>query len=124
MNEAGYLLFSPTLFQYLDIKLSATASANLLSVVTIGYTLGRFLTGFVTQVVKTKFIIIGNLLLIFGSTIFIYIFQHDLLKLQIASFFIGMKQFFNFTFIQILSSFKAMAFQGPIPPYLFTPKKN
>ena len=85
----GHVLYGPTYYQYLPIGITASKAAQILSVFSLFFTIGRFVAVFETQIMSTQLMITIHLIIALFSLILLYFGQNIEIIVWIASAFIG-----------------------------------
>lgn len=87
--EVNYFYFSPTMFQYLDIRLSAAKSAHLLSTLSTTFAIGRVLSVFVSLHVIPDVMIAFHLTVVAVSQMLLYIYRDNELLIFVFTALLG-----------------------------------
>ena len=85
----GYFNFSSALFQNLTIRLSATTSAHLLSILSSSYTLGRLTSALISIKVHPDTIVSYHLAILLGAISALFWGRDDLWWITVATAFLG-----------------------------------
>ena len=101
--EFGHFSFSTSMFQYLEIGLSASQSAMVTSILSATFTLGRLLTAFISIRLQPDLIISYHYAIIIISLGVLYIGRHNLVVIYLSTAGLGYgyscvwPAFFSFT---------------------------
>lgn len=85
VSEEIYLQFSATYFQYIPLRMTASESAEIVSVMALIYTVGRGLNFFVAIKIKPQFMIAFHSTIIFVAMAILYFGQSSITVLWIGS---------------------------------------
>lgn len=85
----GHIFYSSTYYQYLSVGISASKAAQILSVMSLTFTLGRLVSVFVAIKVNTDIMIAYHLMIICFAMIFSYFGQNSLTSIWIGNALIG-----------------------------------
>ena len=85
----GYLLYGPTYYQYLPIGITATKAAQILSLMSLLFTIGRFVAVFETQIMSTELMITIHSIIALFSQILLYFGQNSETLIWIANALFG-----------------------------------
>lgn len=87
--EIGHFAFSVALFQNLDIHLSATASAHIMSILSSTYTIGRLASAFISIKVQPDCIISYHFAILLSSLSVLYYGRDNHWCISIGTAFLG-----------------------------------
>lgn len=87
--EFGYVAFSISMYQYLEIHLSAPLSARVQSIMCTSFTLGRLLTAFISLKLRPDLILAYHYLILIGSIVFLYLYQTNLNAIYLGNVLLG-----------------------------------
>lgn len=87
--EAGYLFYSATIWQYLEIELSAPQAALMMSLLTGCYTAGRLLATFIALKVKPDITLAAHYLLIAASLTLLFFGRTNLTVVYVGHAALG-----------------------------------
>lgn len=87
--ELGYFFYSPTMWQYVEDKLSATEAAHVSSVLSATYTAGRLLTALVSLKIKSHIILFYHFVIIVIAQVILFVGQHNLNVIYGATALLG-----------------------------------
>ena len=85
----GHIFYSSTYYQYLSVGISASKAAQILSVMSATFTIGRLVSVFVAIKVKTDIMIAYHLIIICAAMIFSYFGQNSITSIWIGNALIG-----------------------------------
>ncbi|KAI2800220.1 major facilitator super [Blomia tropicalis] len=87
--KIGYVTYSSAMFQYMEIKLSASQSAHVMTTFTALYTIGPLITAFVSIKLRPDHILSYHYVLIIGSLVLIYLGQNQIILIYLGSGILG-----------------------------------
>ena len=87
--RGGHVLYSPTYYQYLPIGITASKAAQILSVFSLFFTIGRFVAVFETQIMSTELMITIHSIIALFSEMALYFGQNSETVIWIANVFFG-----------------------------------
>ena len=87
--EIGYFYYSPTMLQYMDIKLTASVAAHVSSVLSAAYTSGRLLTAFISLKLKPDIIVSYHFVIILVAQVVLFIGRDNQTIIYIATAILG-----------------------------------
>ena len=85
----GHIFYSSAYYQYLSVGISASKAAQILSVMSATFTIGRLVSVFVAIKVKTDIMIAYHLIIICVAMIFSYFGQNSITSIWIGNALIG-----------------------------------
>lgn len=88
-TQLAYTTYSPTIWQFMDIQLSASESARISSVMTATNTIGRLITGFISLKLKPDTILMYHYAIIIISGLVLFFGQNNLTIIYIATGALG-----------------------------------
>lgn len=87
--EFGYFPYCTALYQYLEIRLSASESAHVTSILSLFYTLGPLLTAFISLKIRSEVILLYHYGFILGGTAILYWGRFNLSIIYVGNAVLG-----------------------------------
>jgi len=107
--EINYFYFSPTMFQFLDIHLSAEEAAYVSSVLSAAYTFGRLCTAFISIKLRPDVIIGYHFVIIVAAKLVLFFGRDSHTTIYVGTVVLGKliywyKKLFQFSIFQVMAS--------------------
>lgn len=87
--EIGYFFFAPTAFQYMEIKMEASETAKMSSILSGAYTFGRLFSAVVSLKLAPDYIIMYHFVIIAFAQVFLFLVRHNQTLIFVGTALLG-----------------------------------